>query len=69
MENASFLYSLYQKISALKDKNEVPDNSSTLLEDVYKDIRLNSNRIQSDLDELKELSTRLWLRITKEGFW
>lgn len=59
MENASFLYSLYQKISALKDKNEVPDNSSTLLEDVYKDIRLNSNRIQSDLDELKELSTRL----------
>jgi hypothetical protein len=59
MENASFLYSLYQKIATAKENNDTLDNSSTLLEDVYRDIRLNSNRIQSDLDELKELSTRI----------
>jgi hypothetical protein len=59
MENASFLYSLYQKIATAKENNDTPDNSSTLLEDVYRDIRLNSRKIESDLDELRELSGRV----------
>ena len=59
MENTSFLYSLYQKIAAANERNETIPNSETLLEDVYSAIRTNANKIQSSLDELKELNGKI----------
>ncbi len=59
MENASFLYSLYQKIAAANERNETIPNSETLLEDVYSAIRTNANKIQNNLDELKELNRKI----------
>ena len=59
MENASFLYSLYQKIAAANETNETIPNGETLLEDVYSAIRTNASKIQSSLDELKELNGKI----------
>ena len=59
MENASFLYSLYQKIAAANERNETIPNSETLLEDVYSAIRANTTKIQNSLDELKELNGKI----------
>ena len=59
MENASFLYSLYQKIAAANERNETIPNSETLLEDVYSAIRANATKIQISLDELKELNGKI----------
>ena len=59
MENASFLYSLYQKIAAANETNETIPNSETLLEDVYSAIRANSSKIQNNLEELKELNGKI----------
>ena len=59
MENASFLYSLYQKIAAANEGNETIAHSETLLEDVYSAIRTNSSKIQNSLDELKELNGKI----------
>ena len=57
MENASFLYSLYQRIAAANERNETIPNSETLLEESA--IRANATKIQISLDELKELNGKI----------